>query len=56
MGNENLNIDLDKVVTHWMETSEEDFQTMLNLFESKSYGWSLFLGQISTEKFLKAFK
>jgi HEPN domain-containing protein len=27
---------------------------MLTLFNSKSYGWSLFLGHISTEKILKA--
>ena len=27
---------------------------MLTLYNSKSYGWSLFLGHISTEKLLKA--
>jgi HEPN domain-containing protein len=27
---------------------------MLNLLESKSYGWALFLGHISVEKLLKA--
>jgi HEPN domain-containing protein len=48
------NIDLKKVVKHWIDTSEEDFQTMLSLYDSKSYGWSLFLGHISVEKLLKA--
>lgn len=47
-------INVDKVVKHWIETSEEDFETMQTLFEAKSYGWSLFLGHISTEKLLKA--
>jgi HEPN domain-containing protein len=47
-------IDIDKIVSHWIETSEDDFKTMLKLHESKSYGWSLFLGHISTEKLLKA--
>ena len=55
MGDENLNIDVDKIVKHWIDTSEDDFQTMLSLFDSKSYGWSLFLGHISIEKLLKAY-
>jgi HEPN domain-containing protein len=48
------NIDVDKIVNHWIETSNDDFNTMLTLYHSKSYGWSLFLGHISTEKLLKA--
>ena len=54
MSDGNTNIDIDKIVKHWINTSEEDFQTMLNLYDSKSYGWSLFLGHISIEKLLKA--
>ncbi len=54
MSDDNVNIDVDKVVNHWIQTSEDDFKTMLNLFDSKSYGWSLFLGHISVEKLLKA--
>lgn len=48
------NIDVDKIVQHWIETSDEDFSTMQTLFDSKSYSWSLFLGHISIEKLLKA--
>ena len=55
MSEENIKIDVEKVVKHWIETSEEDFQTMLDLFNSKSYSWSLFLGHISIEKLLKAY-
>jgi len=51
---ENSNIDKEKIVNHWIETSEADFQTMKTLFDSKSYNWSLFLGHISVEKLLKA--
>jgi HEPN domain-containing protein len=51
---DNLNIDVDKIIKHWIETSENDFNTMLDLYNSKSYSWSLFLGHISTEKLLKA--
>lgn len=54
MSDKDSNIDVEKIVNHWMETSEDDFNTMLTLFESKSCGWSLFLGHISTEKLLKA--
>lgn len=52
MGNDNL--DIDKIVKHWIETSEDDFKTMLSLYDAKSYGWALFLGHISIEKLLKA--
>lgn len=54
MGDDNSNIDLNKIISHWIETSEEDFRTMLTLFKAKSHGWSLFLGHISTEKLPKA--
>ncbi|MCX6272499.1 MAG: HEPN domain-containing protein [Bacteroidetes bacterium] len=55
MDKENHKIDIDKIVSHWVVSSEEDFNTMLSLFESKSYSWSLFLGHISVEKLLKAY-
>ena len=55
MSDKNLNIDVDRIAMHWIDTSEEDFQSMLTLFEAKSYGWSLFLGHISIEKLLKAY-
>ncbi|MEI7502585.1 MAG: HEPN domain-containing protein [Paludibacter sp.] len=48
-------IDVEKIVNHWIDTSDEDFETMLNLYNSKSYSWSLFLGHISIEKLLKAY-
>jgi len=54
MSGENTNIDFEKLVKHWIETSDKDFQTMLSLYDSKSYSWSLFLGHISIEKLLKA--
>lgn len=50
MGDENVSIDAEKIVKHWMDTSDEDFQTMLDLYASRSYSWSLFLGHISIKK------
>jgi HEPN domain-containing protein len=54
--NENQNqFDFEKVKKHWVETSDEDFQTMLKLYQSKSFSWALFLGHISIEKLIKAY-
>ena len=47
--------DIDKIVQHWVETSNDDFDTMLTLFHSKSYHWALFMGHIAIEKLLKAY-
>ena len=47
-------IETQKIVEYWITTSNEDFETMKKLFDSKSYSWVLFLGHISVEKLLKA--
>jgi len=47
--------DTEKVVKHWMATSDEDYRTMLSLLTTKSNHWALFLGHISVEKLLKAY-
>jgi HEPN domain-containing protein len=51
----NIQLDVDKIVKHWTETSDGDFNTMLILFRSKSYHWALFMGHIAIEKLLKAY-
>jgi len=43
----------EKIVNHWLTSSEDDFKTMLNLYDSKSYNWALFLGHVSVEKLIK---
>ena len=53
--NDKKEIDVEKIVNHWIKTSDEDFDTMNFLFQSKKYNWALFLGHISTEKLLKAY-
>ena len=47
-------IDIERIKNHWIEISNDDFITMLELFKSKSYNWALFVGHISVEKLLKA--
>jgi HEPN domain-containing protein len=55
MANENINIDIEKIVKHWVDTSDDDYETMLTLYDSNSFSWALFLGHIPTEKLLKAY-
>jgi HEPN domain-containing protein len=48
-------LDVEKIVKHWIDTSDEDYNTAISLYKAKSYSWALFLGHISTEKLLKAY-
>jgi HEPN domain-containing protein len=50
-----IEINKENVIKHWISTSEEDLETMIQLYNNKNYSWSLFLGHISTEKLLKAY-
>jgi HEPN domain-containing protein len=45
---------IDKIVQHWIDTSEKDYKTMQNLLKSKDYSWALFIGHLVLEKLLKA--
>ena len=45
---------IEKIVQHWIDTSEKDYKTMQNLLKSKDYSWALFIGHLVLEKLLKA--
>lgn len=47
-------INIESISYHWMETSENDFNTMVHLYDSRDYNWSLFIGHLVIEKLLKA--
>ncbi|MGE0087909.1 MAG: HEPN domain-containing protein [Bacteroidales bacterium] len=47
-------IDVNNICQHWIESSDNDYRTMIHLFETKDYHWSLFIGHIVIEKLLKA--
>lgn len=47
-------INVEKIVNHWITTSDDDFNTMLMLYNGKDYHWSLFMGHLVIEKLLKA--
>jgi HEPN domain-containing protein len=47
--------DLKKLIASWIESSDRDFKTMSNMFKTKDYSWSLFVGHLVIEKLLKAY-
>lgn len=47
-------IDYTKIAQHLIDTSDNDYKTMINLFESKDNHWALFLGHLVIEKLIKA--
>jgi HEPN domain-containing protein len=44
-----------KQIKYWLESSDYDYKTMLALYDSKRYSWSLFIGHLVIEKLLKAY-
>lgn len=51
---ENVDFDSDKIIKYWVDSSEEDFETMKAMYDSKRYSWSMFVGHLMIEKLLKA--
>jgi len=47
---ENLSI----IINYWLDSADQNYSTMQNLYNSKDYSWSLFLGHLLLEKTLKA--
>lgn len=45
---------VDKLISFWIESSDKDFKTMTDLYETGHYNWSLFIGHLVLEKLLKA--
>lgn len=52
---ENKNFDKARLIRYWLEGSDDDFQTMKVMFDSKRYSWSIFIGHLMLEKLLKAY-
>ena len=49
------NSDKENLVKYWIDASDDDFETMLVMSNSKRYSWSLFIGHLMIEKLLKAY-
>jgi len=55
MSNDNIEIEVEKIFNYWIGSAEKDFQTMIHLYKSNDYHWSLFIGHLVIEKLLKAY-
>jgi HEPN domain-containing protein len=42
------------IIDYWVNTSDRDYKTMKNLFDSGDYHWCLFMGHLVLEKLFKA--
>ena len=51
---EQKDFDKDKLIKYWSDSSDDDFDTMVAMFESKKFNWALFVGHLMIEKLLKA--
>ena len=51
---EQKDFDKNKLIKHWFDSSDDDYDTMIAMFESKKFNWSLFVGHLMIEKLLKA--
>lgn len=47
-------IEKDKLIKYWIVGSDDDFDIMVAMFDTKRYSWSLFIGHLMIEKLLKA--
>lgn len=47
--------DIQNIISHWIQSSDDDYKTMLDLFRTGNYGWALFIGHLVIEKLLKAY-
>ena len=52
---ESKDINKDKLIKYWIDGSDDDFETMVVMFDSKRFSWSLFIGHLMIEKLLKAY-
>jgi HEPN domain-containing protein len=50
-----IEFDKEKLTKYWIEGSDDDFETMMTMFNTKKYSWSLFIGHLMIEKLLKAY-
>lgn len=44
----------DALIKHWLESAQDNFQSMENMFSNGEFVWSLFVGHLCIEKLLKA--
>jgi len=48
------NFGKNSIIAYWVESSDNDYKTTIDLFCTGNYGWALFMGHLVIEKLLKA--
>jgi len=48
-------MDKEKLIQFWIDSSNDNYKSMLNMFNNGEYMWSLFVGHLAVEKLLKAY-
>lgn len=43
-----------EIIKFWIESSDKDYESMLNMYKIKEYSYALFVGHLVIEKLLKA--
>jgi len=46
--------DKNKLIVFWIDSSDKDFKTMQDLYQTNNNSWALFMGHLVIEKLLKA--
>ncbi|MDX2196040.1 MAG: HEPN domain-containing protein [Cytophagales bacterium] len=46
---------VEHAIASWVESSNEDFDAMVDMYNSGRYSWSMFIGHLCVEKLLKAY-
>ena len=44
-----------ELINFWINSSDDNYNSMLNIFNTGEYMWSLFIGHLVIEKLLKAY-
>ena len=44
----------EKLINHWAEGSDKNFEDMIAIYEAKRYDWALYVGHLALEKLFKA--
>lgn len=48
-------MDKEKLIQFWIDSANDNYKSMLNMFNNGEYMWSLFVGHLAIEKLLKAY-
>ncbi|MBA7516508.1 hypothetical protein ES705_08556 [subsurface metagenome] len=46
--------DKEKLIMYWIDSSDKDYKTMQDLYQTQNNNWALFMGHLVIEKLLKA--